>query len=403
MKKVIVLGSNFGGMTVALEVAKKSKGQVEVLVISPTKYFLYTPSLIWVPFGIRKLDDIRFESEPIFNKHGVKLVKDAATKIDVVKQIVATKESGEFAYDYLVVATGVDLGFDIIENLHPGKGYVNNIVTPEDSEKTYENFKEFLKDPGPIIVGATQGASCMGAGYEYLFNMEKELRKHKVDRELAPLTWITPEPELGNFGIDGIRTGETLLKTFMKIFKVNHVVSSSIKTIEKDKMILDSGEELPYKFAMLIPPFLGASVVRDSEDLGNEKGFIVCDDGYRSIKHDNIYAVGLAVQVNSASKGIVPFGVPKTGYPTDVMSKIAAHNILYDIGLVKKRKEKAFGRIPGLCIMDCGSKEVYILSTSLLKPRAIAIIFPNILNDFGKWCLEKYFLYKNRRGYSNWI
>lgn len=56
-----------------------------------------------MPFGIRKLDDIRFESEPIFNKHGVKLVKDAATNIDVVKQIVETKESGEFAYDYLVI------------------------------------------------------------------------------------------------------------------------------------------------------------------------------------------------------------------------------------------------------------------------------------------------------------
>jgi len=403
MKKVLVLGGNFGGMTSALEVVKKAKGKAEVTVVSPSKYFIYTPSQIWVPFGIRKLDDIRFESAAIFKKNGVNFIQDAAINIDVKNQLVSTNEHGDIAYDYLVVATGVSLKFDIVENLDPSKGYINDIVSPENSEKTYENFLEFLKDPGPIVVGSTQAASCMGAGYEYLFNMEKQLRKHKVSRDVAPLTWITPEPELGNFGIDGIRGGETMLKAFMKMFKINYVTDSSIKTIESDKITLDDGKEIPYKFAMLIPPFEGADVIKKSESLGNEKGFIVCDDGYQSVDHKNIYAVGLAVQVDAASKGKVPFGVPKTGYPTDVMGKIAAHNILHDMGIVAKRKEKAFGRIPGLCVMDCGDKEVYILSTSLLKPRAIAIMFPNIFFDLGKWSLEKYFLFKNKRGFSSWI
>jgi len=392
MKKVLVLGGNFGGMTAALEVAKKAKGAVEVTVISPSKYFTYTPSQIWIPFGIRKIDDIRFESEAIFTKNAVKFIQDAATSIDVTQQLVSTNKNGDIAYDYLVVATGASLNFDIVENLNPAKGYVNDIVIPENSEKTYVNFKEFIKNPGPVVVGATQEASCMGAGYEYLFNMEKQLRKHKISRELAPLTWITPEPFIGNFGIDGIKGGETMLKMFMKMFNVNYVTNSSIKMITSDTITLDDGKELPYKFAMLIPPFEGADVIKKSEGLGNKKGFIVCDDGYKSVEHENIYAVGLAVQVDPASKGKVPFGVPKTGYPTDVMGKIAANNILHDLDIVAKRKEQAFGRIAGLCVMDCGDKEVYILSSSLLKPRTFAIILPNVFFDFGKWCLEKYFL-----------
>jgi sulfide:quinone oxidoreductase len=403
MKKVLVLGGNFGGMTAALQVVKKAKGKAEVTVVSPSKYFIYTPSQIWVPFGIRKLDDIRFESEAIFKKNGVNFIQDAAINIDVKNQLVSTNEHGDIAYDYLVIATGVSLNFNIVENFDPAKGYINDIVIPQNSAKTYENYLEFLKDPGPIVVGATQEASCMGAGYEYLFNMEKELRRNKISRDLAPLTWITPEPQLGNFGIDGIRGGETMLKAFMKMFKINYVTDSSIKTIESDKITLDDGKEIPYKFAMLIPPFEGADVIKKSKNLGNEKGFIVCDDGYQSVDHKNIYAAGMAVQVDAASKGKVPFGVPKTGYPTDVMGKIAAHNILHDMGIVAKRKEKAFGRIPGLCVMDCGDKEVYILSTSLLKPRAIAIMFPNIFCDLGKWSLEKYFLFKNKHGFSSWI
>ena len=60
-KKVLVLGSNFGGLTAAIALKHELKGDVDVTVISPSEKFLFNPSLIWVPFGKRKAKDITFK------------------------------------------------------------------------------------------------------------------------------------------------------------------------------------------------------------------------------------------------------------------------------------------------------------------------------------------------------
>ena len=99
-------------------------------------------------------------------------------------------------------------------------------------------------------------------------------------------------------------------------------------------------------------------------------------------------------------KGKVPFGVPKTGYPSDETGKIVAENIIRTINGNMQLKEKTWGEIPGVCIMDAGKKEVIILSNHLFKPSSIAIMLPNVIWDFSKVLLEKYFLWKLRNGYA---
>jgi sulfide:quinone oxidoreductase len=399
MKQIVVLGGNFAGMTAAIETARKlRKAGVEhkVTCISASPKFLFVPSLIWVAFGRRRVEDITFDIGPVFAKHGVDFIHDEAVQIDAENRVITTAGEQRVPYDYLVVATGVGLNFGTV----PGhdKDYVDCIVTPPMAVKAYESFQRLVREPGPVVVGSTQGASCMGAAYEYLFNLEKELRRQGV-REKVPLTWITPEPELGHFGIGGIRGGRRMLEMFMKMFKIDWVVDSVIKEIGPNQITLADGKVLPFKMAMLIPPFVGAKVVRETPGLGDEKGFLACNDAYQHKTYENIYAAGLAVEVLPPFKACAaPFGVPKTGFPADVQGKVVAKNIAYAVRGIDKREEKPFGRIPGICIMDAGHKEVFILTSSLFKPRAFEIMIPNVFYDFGKVMLEKYMLFKNRHG-----
>ncbi|MGV3664726.1 MAG: NAD(P)/FAD-dependent oxidoreductase [Leptospira bouyouniensis] len=398
MKRILVLGSNFAGVTAAISVKRKLGNEAEVIVISPTSNFLYVPSLIWVPFGVRKVKDITFAVQPMLHAKGVKFIQDRATKVIPDRNIVITASNGEISYDYLVVATGASLNFDILPNLNPKDNMIQCIVTPELAEKSAIAFEEIVKNPGPVVVAATQGASCMGAAYEYLFNLDKYLRKRGV-RDQVEITWVTPEPFLGHFGIGGIWGGQKMLEIFMKLYGIKWFTNATIKKIEKEKITLGDNTEISYKMSMMIPPFLGADVMKNSPELVDEKGFVVTNDGYQHIKFKNVYAAGLAVEVITPfPKCAAPFGVPKTGFPSDVMGKIVAENIKNDIKGNGKFKTMPFGKIPGICIMDAGKKEVWILTNHLFKPRQFEIMIPNLFYNFGKIILEKYMLWKNKKG-----
>ena len=72
MKNIVILGSNFAGYTAALQLDKRLgrlRKEYDITIVSPTHEFLYVPSLIWVPFGRRKVDDIKFDIRPILQKN----------------------------------------------------------------------------------------------------------------------------------------------------------------------------------------------------------------------------------------------------------------------------------------------------------------------------------------------
>lgn len=396
--KTVVIGGNFAGFTAALEVKRKGKRSDEVIVIDKSPLFLFVPSLIWVPFSRREIKDISFRKDIIFEKRGVKFINAEALKVDADRQVVVTTE-GDMAYDNLVIATGPKVKYDVAPGVEEHAYYIG---TPQGAMKTRKALEAFKKDPGAIVIGATQNAGCMGAAYEFLFNMEKWLREQKI-RKKVDLYWVTPETYLGHFGIDGMTGGETMLKSFMKMFNIHYRTEVGIKEVHPDKVLLSTDEEIPAKFTMLMPPFIGVDFVMNSPSLkATQNGYIPVTEAYRHVELPNVWAAGIAVDVKAPFEcGKIPFSSPKTGYPSDETGKIVAENIIRTQKGKTKLKKKAWGKIPGICVMDAGKKEVIILSDHLFKPRNFSIMIPNVFYDFSKVLFEKYFLWKTRNGYSN--
>ncbi len=397
MKKIVVVGGNFAGSTAALELKRKMKDKVQVTVIDRNEDFLYIPSLIWVPTHRRELSDISTPRRQVFERKGVDFVCTTALRVDPDEQLVYT-EKGNYPYDELIIATGPKVNFDIAPGIREHAMYIG---TPTGAMKTREKMDEFIKNPGPIVIGATQNAGCMGAAYEFLFNVEKWLRDQHI-RKKVDLYWITPEDYLGHFGIDGMPGGEKMLRLFMKMFNIHFKTQAAVKEVTAEGILLSTGEFIASKFIMLMPPFTGVDFIRNSPKLNPQaNGFLDVQGTYQHHEYKNVWGAGLTVDVPAPfSCRKVPYAVPKTGYPSDETGKIVAENIIRLMEGKTKLKSKKWGQIAGLCVMDAGKKEVLIVSNHLFKPRSFAIMLPNVFYDFNKVLLEKYLMWKLRHGYS---
>ena len=397
--RALVLGSNFGGLTAALALKHELQDDIDVTVISPSADFLFTPSLIWVPFGKRTVPDLTFPVGPTLTEHGIEFVHDAATSIDPVSRTVTTASGAQLAYDYLVLATGYRNDLDSVPGIGEG-GNAATITTPGDAVAAAAGWTAFLQEPGDIVIGATQGAGCFGAAYEFLFNTAYQLRKAGLSKQVK-LTYVTAEPFLGHFGIGGLPHGEQLLGMFTKRAGIETITSVAMDEVDEGAIRLQDGRTLPFRWAMVIPAFRGQDVVATADGIADDKGFVPVRGTYQSEKYDDIYAVGVAAAVQVPWTTPVPVGIPKTGFPTEQQAHVAARNIAAQVRGETPTAHKEFGEIPAVCVMDAGNNGVVILADRMLPPRKHGVLIPGPQAHAFKLAFEKYFLWKNRNGYVN--
>ncbi len=393
-KKVLVLGANFGGLTAALAVKHELHGDVDVTVVSDRDYFLFNPSLIWLPFGKRDREDITFQVAPTFETGDVDFIQSAATAMDPDAKSVTLANGQVLTYDYMIIATGTRNRDEAIQGFSENS---NTITTLESAIKTGEAWKKFLEKPGDIVIGASQGASCFGAAYEFLFNTSYQLKKAGIKKEVK-LTYLTSEPFLGHFGIGGLPHGDQLLGMFLKKEKIDAQINASIAHIDKGEIVTSEGKSLPFAFSMIVPPFSGQDFLTSVDGLANPAGFVKVKPTYQTEKWDNVYAVGLAAAVDAPWQTPTPVGVPKTGFPTEQMAHVAARNVASQIRGELPMEEKDFADIPAVCVMDAGNNGVLILADKMLPPRKHGLMIPGPQNHLFKLGFEKYFLWKMRKG-----
>lgn len=395
-KKVLVLGGNFAGLTAALAVIHELHGDVDVRVVSASDRFLFNPSLIWLPFGKRSPADITFPLAPTFESHGIDFVHAEATALDLDRREVTTT-SGAYDYDYLVIATGYRNNFGVVPGLGPD-GNAYTITTLDDAVKAGEGWRRFLEAPGDIVVGATQGAGCFGAAYEYLFNLSHQLRRAGLKRQVK-MTWVSSEPFLGHFGIGGLPHGEALLSMFLKKERIIPVMNAAMDHVDEGRLVLADGQTIDFAYAMIVPPFLGQEVIKASREIADEKGYVKVRDTYQTVSRDEVYAVGIAVAVDVPWQTSTPVGIPKTGFPAERMAHVAARNIAAQVRGEKLTSHQAFGDIPAVCVMDAGNNGVIMLADKMLPPRKHGVLIPGPQAHAMKLAFEKYFLWKARHGY----
>jgi len=394
MSRIVVLGGSFGGLTAALELKRTLSKKADVTVVSDDDRFVFLPSLPWLIMGWRNPGDITLSVSKILKPKGIEFVHDAAKQIDADASKVITSKGKELSYDHLVISTGPYLSFDEVPGLGPDKGYTACTFTLDHAIKAQEVWKQVLENPGPIVVGSAQLVSCFGPSYELAFEMDAELRRRKM-RHKVPITYLTSEPFLGHMGVGGLGNSKTFTEYEFAERDIKPIVSQAIQEVTPGEIRLKDGTKIPFKLAMIAPPFKGVPAVMP---LGNPRGFIPVDKNYRHSKYRNIFAVGVAMAIAPPEATPIPTGVPKTGFMTVKMAKTAAATIASDI---TGRAVEPGDELGVICLMDMGNTAALMKAYPVLPSRQSTYMKKAFWAKWMKVQFEKYFLWKMKRGLSN--
>ncbi|MBN21727.1 MAG: sulfide:quinone reductase [Bdellovibrionaceae bacterium] len=440
MARVVILGAGISGHTASTLLRKKLGKEHEVIVISPKPNWNWIPSNIWVGVGLMKKEEVSFPLKPIYDKQKIVFKQGKATKIFpegdesnspyVEFEWTTPEKNGQtekVTYDFLINATGPKLNFGATEGIGPGK-HSYSVCSADHATEASKALLECIKkmksgQKQKFLVGSGHGlCTCQGAAFEYVFNIEYELRRHKV-RDLAEITFLTNEYELGDFGIGGAHFSSGGYNITSKIFAeslyvergIRWIKRAHVQKVENSRAYYETleGEEshVDFDFAMLLPPFKGQDMQafsKSKEDITSKlfapNGFMKVDADYSGKPYEewkptdwpktyqnqdykNIFAVGIAfAPPHTISKPMKnPKGTPinptppRTGMPSGIMGRVVAESI---VDMIKRGKETSphsapFAEMGVACIASAGA--------SFLNGSAASITMCPIVPDFDQF------------------
>jgi sulfide:quinone oxidoreductase len=403
MSHIVVVGAGIGGMSAAFDLRAELNNRHEVTVIGDKKVFEFTPSNPWVAVGWRNRKATTVDVGSALAKKGIKFIESPVAKIDAEGNSLSLENGQSVNYDYLVITTGPKLAFDEIPGLGPQNGYTQSVCTLTHAEESFENFNALAENPGPVVVGAVQGASCFGPAYEYAFILDTELCKQKK-RDKVPMTFVTSEPYIGHLGLGGVGDSKTLLESALRTRHIRWITNAKVSHVENGMMHVDehndAGEvvrqhELPFKHSMMLPAFKGIDPVAAVEGLCNPRGFVMIDDRQRNPKYPNVYSAGVCVAIPPVEQTPVPTGTPKTGYMIESMVTAIVHNIAAELA-GKEPLEKASWS--AICLADMGDTGAAFVAIPQIPPRNVTWFKEGKWVHVAKIAYEKYFLRKIKAG-----
>jgi sulfide:quinone oxidoreductase len=341
--KITVAGAGFAAITGVREL-RKQLPDAEITLVAPKPEFVYLPSLIWVPYGMRKGDDLRYDIRPLLGKLEVNYVQAAVSGISADGRTLET-DAGALENDALLIATGGRY----IKKL-PG---IENAITICEGVEAAEKMGALLSelDGGTVALGFggnPKEPSAMRGGpmFELLFGLDTWLKKQGT-RDKFRLVFFTPAPRpgqrLGDKAVDKL-LGE------MKKRGIDTHLGHKIKSFENN-VVKTEGGEIQADLILFMPGMTGPAWMQGSPLPVSPGGMIKADRMTRVEGMERIYVAG------DAGSYPGPGWMPKQAHMADLQAVAAAKNIA--LNLAGKPATEKF-KVELLCIIDTLEKGMLV-------------------------------------------
>ncbi|TYC10578.1 pyridine nucleotide-disulfide oxidoreductase [Bizionia gelidisalsuginis] len=365
-KRVLVLGCNFAGLTIARYLHKDAGKHIEITVIDRKNYINFIPNIpIEVFNNHNPADTLEFQFQKFLKSDGSTFIQAEVEHIDAPnKKVYFTPNERHgsaqehITYDYLVIALGCKLAYDKIEGFAEfGHTFSDTFYGNEVRNYLYNDYKgghiaigsdRFIQGKSPKTPKIpTAFAACEGPPVELAFSMADWLETHKKG-SAKNITLFTPADVIAE------DAGETILNQLLPMFSEmgygyrNNTVG--IKRLYKEGIEFKDGTSLEAEMKIVFPNWEPHHFLKGLPFV-DDQGFVVTDLFMRNPDYPEIFAVGDAAAIT----------VPKLGslghMECEIASKVISNEIL-------KKEEHIDPLSPMLlCYGDMGNHKGFYMHT----------------------------------------
>lgn len=298
--RIVIAGGGAAGLTAASYLAKALQG-ASITIIDARKNHYYQPGFTLVAAGIKPKDYV-ISSTSEYVPKGCNLINAAVAEIDPEGKKVVTSSGQTVPYDFLIVATGLELNYGAIEGMDTtriGQNGLGSIYhSPDAAAATWQALNRFADQGGVGLFGRPAGEmKCAGAPLKYTFISDDHLRR-RGNRGKAELHYMAHNKAL--FGVPIVSE------------KVRMLFEDRGVNVHRDHVLaaIDPGQrlatyktpagmqQLKYDFINVVPPMRAPEVVRKSplpwqEGPWAADGWMEVDKGtLRHMRYPHVFGVG---------------------------------------------------------------------------------------------------------------
>lgn len=335
MKQISIIGAGFAALSAARKL-RELDADVEITLIAPKAELIFLPSLIWIPSGKRKAEDVRIPLEHFLSDYRIHFFAGEATGLENGGRTVLTN-NGKVVNEGLIIASGGRF----IKKL-PG---IEHAILPCEGIAAAEKIRDRVAtlEQGNIALGFAGNPnepSAMRGGpiFEFLFGLDTQLHR-EGRRDRITLTFFNPMPNPGN------RLGERAVKRLMAEMDkrdINKQLGHKLVGFEADKVKTEGGE-----FAadlIIFMPGLTGNAWFDQTSLPRSAGGLIKADAQCRVEgFPATYVVG------DSGSFPGPDWMPKQAHMADLQGETAAENLLTELD--GGNPEKTF-KVELFCIVD---------------------------------------------------
>lgn len=316
MKKILILGGGFGGISAALELSRGLQDDAEVTLVERSPMFMMGLRNLWVVTGRGTRRD---GERPIsaLRAGGVNIRAGTVQAIDAKRRTVRT-DAGVLPFDYLIVALGAEPRPDLVSGFSEA---AYDLYSADDADRLGRRIRDFRSGRIAIsILGVPY--KCPPAPYEAAMMLDDLFRRLNTRQNITIQTF-TPQPmSLPVVGAANCAQVEGLLAAKGISFTPNRKVAR----VDGSTLVFEDGARVEADILIGVPPHRPPAVVRES-GLAMRGEWLEVEPETLRTSIDGVFAVGDVNEIPLANK----LPLPKAGLFAESQGKVAAQTIMAEV------------------------------------------------------------------------